>query len=113
MKNRAISHFKEKPKTKISWWAMIFGLASILEFPLLLIFSFLSGKPAAMYFGPSIGIVGIIITVIALITGTIAYRKTERSWILWLGFGPAILLGLFWLTMIIAEIVSIIFGLGF
>jgi len=113
MKKEIISHFKEKPKTKIAWWAMALGLASVLEIPLLVLINSIIQKLTGVFFAQSIGITGIVLTVAALIVGTIAYRKSERSWVLWLGFGPAILLGLFWLVMIVAEIVSIIFGLGF
>ncbi|MCX6810779.1 MAG: hypothetical protein NTY30_03580 [Candidatus Berkelbacteria bacterium] len=113
MKNAIISHFKEKPKTKIAWWAFASGLAAVLEIPFMALLSSYIHKSTGTSINQSIGIVGIALTIAALITGTIAYRKAERSWVLWLGFGPALLLGLFWLVMIIAEIISAIFGLGF
>lgn len=113
MKKEIISHFKEMPKTKITWWAMVLGLASVLEIPLLVFINSIIQKLTGVFFAQSIGITGIVLTTSALIAGTIVYRKGERSWVLWLGFGPAILFGLFWLIMIIAEIFSIIFGLGF
>ena len=113
MGNKTISSFKEMPKTKVAWWAMALGLAAVLEIPVLVLINQIIKRLTGVFFAQSIGITGIVLTIAALITGTIAYRKSERSWVLWLGFGPAIALGLFWLVMIIAEIVSIIFGLGF
>ena len=113
MKKKIISQFKEMPKTKIAWWAMGLGLAAVLEIPVLALLNQIILKLTGVFFAQSIGITGIVLTITALVTGTIAYRKGERSWVLWLGFGPAILVGLFWLIMIIAEIFSVIFHLGF
>jgi len=113
MKKKIISKFKEMPKTKIAWWAMGLGLAAVLEIPVLVFISSATHNLTGVSIPQSIGITGIVLTIAALVTGTIAYRKGERSWVLWLGFGPAILVGLFWLIMIIAEIFSVIFHLGF
>jgi hypothetical protein len=105
--------FKKKPKHAITWWAMALGLLAILELPLLALYSLITKTMAAADLGPIVGIAGIVITVAAVLTGKIAFKKGERSWVLWLGFGPALLLAVFWLFMIIAEIISVIFGLGF
>lgn len=92
---------------------MFFGLLSILEFPLLLLYSAISKRSGATQFGPNIGLVGITVTFMALVFGTVVYRKGERSWVLWLGYIPAILLGGFWLILLVAEIFSAVFKLGF
>jgi hypothetical protein len=105
--------FKKKPKLAITWWATVLGLLALLEFPLLGIYSLIKKTLGAVELGPSVGIVGIIVTTAAVVLGTIAFKKGERSWVLWVGFGPALLLGAFWLFMLMAEIISVIFKLGF
>ncbi len=50
-------------------------------------------------------IVALILLVSALVTGVRAFKKGERSWVLWLGFVPAILVGAFWVFMIITYLV--------
>lgn len=104
---------KKLPKHKSAWLAMALGLLSILEFPLLLLYSLITKRAGATQFGPNIGFVGIIVTVVALVVGTVIYCKGERSWVLWLGYIPAILLGGFWLILLVAELFSAIFNLGF
>jgi hypothetical protein len=105
--------FKKKPKLAITWWAMVLGLLALLVFPLLGLYSLINKTLGAAELGPSVGITGIIITIAAVTTGAIAFKKGERSWVLWVGFGPALLLAAFWLFMIVAEIISAVFGLGF
>jgi hypothetical protein len=96
MKKEVISKFKEKPRTKTAWWAMGLGLATIFGGPLLGIFAAFvrpiidkasmvgrasSGNVgAAMGFGS--GVVSLILSVSAIITGVRAYKKGERSWVL-------------------------------
>lgn len=108
MNKTIVSYPKERPKNPIAWWAMGLGVAAALEIPVMVYIS-----SATKLTGKSIGITGIVLTITAVTCGIVAYRKGERSWVLWLGFVPAILLGIFWSTMVIAEIASIIFGLGF
>ena len=119
MKKEVISKFKEKPRTKTAWWAMGLGLATIFGGPLLGIFAAFvrpiidkasmvgrasSGNVgAAMGFGS--GVISLILSVSAIITGVRAYKKGERSWVLWAGFVPAILVGAFWVFMIIGEFI--------
>lgn len=94
MKKEIISHFKEKPKTKITWWAMIFGLSLFVP-------------PLASSALPHItwGAVNVIpfllvpLLILALTTGIIASIRGERSYILWIGLAPAILFTL----LLIAE----------
>lgn len=104
---------KGLPKYKLAWLGMILGLLAILEFPILFLYSFISQKMAAMQFGPGIGFVGIIITLCALAINTSLYRKGERSWAFWVGYISSLLIGAFWLALIIAEVFSIVFKLGF
>jgi len=104
---------KKKPQLSITWWAMALGLIALLEFPLLGLYSFISKTMGAVELGPSVGFAGIIITTVAVTLGVISFKRGERSWILWLGFGPALVLSAFWLIMLIAEIISAVFNLGF
>jgi len=113
MKNEVISKFKEKPRTKTAWWAMGLGLATILTGPLLSIFVAVirpiidkaSSENAGAAFGFNLMIVSFILTVSALATGIRAFKKGERSWVLWVGFVPAILSSAFWVFMIIGEFI--------
>ena len=113
MKQEIISTFKEKPKTKTAWWAMGLGLATILTGPLLSIFVAVfrpmldkaSSENVGVAFGFNLGLASLILSICALVTGARAFRKGERSWILWVGFIPAIISGAFWIFMIIGEFV--------
>jgi uncharacterized membrane protein YhaH (DUF805 family) len=113
MKQEAISKFKEKPKTKTAWWAMSLGLGSILIFPFFGIFTAvirpIIDKASSETVGAVVGfgsmIVALIILVSALVIGVRALKKGERSWVLWVGFVPAILVGVFLVFMIIGEFI--------
>ena len=111
MKKEVVSKFKEKPRTKTAWWAMGLGLSSILIFPFLGIFTAvirpIIDKASSENVGAVVGygsmIVALILLVSALVTGVRAFKKGERSWVLWVGFVPAILVGALWVFMIIGE----------
>ena len=113
MKKEVISKFKERPKTKTAWWAIRLGLGTLLCFPLLGIFASVirpmidkaSSENAGAAVGFSLMIVLLIFSVSALVTGIRAFKKGERSWVLWIGFVPAILTGAFWIFMIIGEFI--------
>ncbi len=113
MKEEVISKFKEKPRTKTAWWAMGLGLGTILTGPLLSIFVAVirpiidkaSGENVGAAIGFNLGIVSLILSVFALVTCIRAFKKGERSWVLWVGFVPAILSGAFWIFMIIGEFI--------
>lgn len=110
---KTIEITKKTPKTWVAWLAMVLGLMAALEIPALGLYSKISSQAGVAQSGPGIGFAGILLTACALITGLVAYRKGERSWVLWVGLTPALLLGVFWAIMIVAEIVSMIFNLGF
>jgi len=112
MKHQIISQFKEKPRLRITWWAMGLGLVTLFIGPLLgfsaavivpWVASLTGGKTGAA-FGFNLGLVALLLTIAALTTGWISLHKGERSWALWLGFIPALLAGAFWVFMIIGEI---------
>ena len=113
MKNEVISKFKEEPKTKTAWWAMGLGLGTLLMFPILGIFTAtirpMIDRASSENVGATVGfgvmIVALAISVSALIVGVRAFKKGERSRILWIGFVPAILTGVLWIFMIIGEFI--------
>jgi len=113
MKKEIISKFKEKPRTKTAWWAMGLGLGAILGGPMLGIFAAvirpIIDKASSENVGASIGFgagfVSLVISVSALVTGVRAFKKGERSWVLWVGFVPAILVCAFWVFMVIGEFI--------
>ncbi len=113
MSQEIISHFKEKPKTKIAWWVMGLGLATFLVPPFLGIFTAVirpmideassENIGAAVGFGAAALALGL--SVAALVIGRRAFKQGERSWVLWLGFIPAMLIGAFWVLMIVGEFI--------
>lgn len=114
MGKEIISKFKEKPRTKTAWWAMGLGLATILGGQMLLgIFTAVirpmidkaSNENVGATIGFGVMIFALALSVSALVAGVRAFRKGERSWVLWVGFVPAILTGAFWAFMIIGEFI--------
>ncbi len=113
MKKEIISQFREKPKTPTAWWAMYLGLATLLIPPLLGIFAAVirplidrvsvNNENAGITIGIGSAVLALTLSVTALIISIRAFRKGERSWVLWLGFMPAILIGAFWIFMIVGE----------
>jgi hypothetical protein len=113
MKVEATSKFKEKPRVKTAWWAMGLGLSSILIFPFFGIYTAIIrpiiDKASSEVVGAVVGfgsmIVALILVVSALVMGVRAFKKGERSWVLWVGFVPAILVGAFWVFMVVGEFI--------
>ena len=113
MAKEVLSTFKEKPKLKITWWAMGLGLVMIFSGPILgisaaLLVPWLSktiSEKAASTIGFSMIIVMLGIMIAALITGIGAYLKGERSWAMWIGLIPAIIACLFWIFMLVGEFI--------
>ncbi|HAS33994.1 hypothetical protein A3J91_00090 [Candidatus Peribacteria bacterium RIFOXYC2_FULL_58_10] len=112
MHQAPISTFREKPRTALAWWAMGLGLGTLLlGGPTLGIFAAVVSPALDRTFGGNVaGIVGfclaaaaLILPVCALVAGILALRKGERSWVLWVGFVPAILACAFWAFMIVGE----------
>jgi uncharacterized membrane protein YdcZ (DUF606 family) len=89
------------------------GLGAILGGPMLGIFAAvirpIIDKASSENVGASIGFgagfVSLVISVSALVTGVRAFKKGERSWVLWVGFVPAILVCAFWVFMVIGEFI--------
>ncbi|MCX6646518.1 MAG: hypothetical protein NTY09_09195 [bacterium] len=111
MQTEIISKFREKPKTKTAWWAMWLGLATIFVFLMLGIYgAFIihiiintSSENTGSGIGFWLGFLAIILSVSALIVSILAYDKGERSWVLWVGFIPAIMIGASLFFMVIAN----------
>lgn len=89
------------------------GLATLLVPPILGIFAAvirpIIDKATSENVGAAVGFILIIVvltlSVSALVVGIRVFKKGERSWVLWVGFVPAILTGAFWIFMIIGEFV--------
>lgn len=77
-----ISRPNEKPKLKITWWAMVLGVLSLL---CVCLNDFTAEKIAdwLSYIAPIFGVA-------ALGIGILSYIKGERSWVLWVGIIPAL-----------------------
>jgi len=116
MTKEIVSYFGEKPKNKIVWKAMYLGLGSLFIPPALGIFSIvircitdpISMEGRTDYVGMSMGFGGVILALIlsisALRVNVQVYKMGERSWVMWLGLIPAIVIGIFWIFMIVGEI---------
>jgi hypothetical protein len=113
MEKEIISKFKEKPKTRTAWWAMRLGLSTVLIWPILDIFAAVlrpiidkaSSENTGALIGFGLMVFLLLLSVVALVASVRAFKKGERSWVLWIGFIPAILNGLFWIFMIVGEFI--------
>lgn len=107
-----ISKFREKPKMKTTWSAMWLGLASLLVFPMLGISAAVivpfadrtAGEAAGVAVGVAVAASGVLLSVAAFVAAVRAYRRGERSWVMWLGFLPAMFVALSWALMILGEV---------
>lgn len=113
MAKKIISIFREKPKTKNGQWSMWLGLIAIFTPIILGTFgaairpmidrAFSENVGATVGFG--VGIFALILSALALVTSIRAFRFGERSWGVWLGLILAIMIGLFWVMMIVGEFI--------
>ena len=97
MSRETLSQFRDRPRTKAAWWSMGLGLSALL---VLLASSVLPDADVTwgeLNVGPS---VLLVLGISALVTGITAYRRGERSFVLWIGLVPGILFGL----LLIAEL---------
>lgn len=103
--------FKEWPKTSLAWWAFGLGIGTLFVFPFLGIFgavispfiSLVFGELVSQVIGFMIGFGVLGVSISAVLVGIRAYRKGERSWVLWVGLLPALLVAAGWVFMVIGE----------
>ena len=115
MEKEVLSKFKEMPKTKTTWWAMRLGLATMLIGPMIGIVAStirpmidpvsVNKENTGIAVGFSGGMFGLVLAIATLVAWYRAYKAGERSWILWVGFVPAILIIAFWIFMIVGEFI--------
>ncbi len=115
MKNKVIGKFKDKPRTNTGWWVLYLGFATLL-LPVML-GTFIAGfRPiidpvsvnqgnTGISMGMGAVLVALILSICTIITFVRAYKSGERSWVLWTGLIPAVLVGGFWSFMIIGEFI--------
>jgi hypothetical protein len=114
MKTPIISTLKGKPKTKIGWWAMGLGLATLLGVPLVSILTLVILPVFGAEFtdamgqtiGVSLGVFSLLAGAAATVVGIIALRRGERSWAVWLGLFLAILTIVVWGLMILSDLIT-------
>lgn len=107
------SKFSDSPKTKTAWLSMGLGITTLFVPPFLGIFAAVirpiidkaSSENTGAAIGFGVGIVVLVLSVSALVLGIIAYKKGERSWALWVGFIPAILVCVLFILMLIGEFI--------
>ncbi len=103
----------DKPNKAAVRRVMWFGLASLLA-PLLGVANGIFRRffdPVSVNDGGiriPMGLSGVVLALMFSITaiaiGARAYKQGERSWVLWVGFVPAVLVALFWTFMIVGEL---------
>ena len=113
MKHEIISRFGDKPKLKITRWAMGLGIAAFLFVPFLNFFAMVlrplidksAGEEVGRAIGFNIGLFPIPLALTALVLGMISHHRGERSWAMWVGYLPGVVLTAFWVFMIVGEFV--------
>jgi hypothetical protein len=112
MKKEIISYPNEKPKLKVTWWAMILSFCSASILILLPFFASLirplldhSGDRSASI-GLNFGLASPVLAIAALVISVIAFVKGERSWVTWVGLILSIMLIGFWIFFIVASILD-------
>lgn len=113
MKPPIVSHFSDNPVHRLTWWALGLGLPTLLLGPLLGLSASVVlpaiarawGNATGRSFGINFGLFAFMLTIAAIVVGSISLRRGERSWALWLGFIPALLSGAFWVFMLVGELV--------
>lgn len=111
MSATVISKFRERPKTKTAWRAMGLGLGSVLTGPALGINAAIIrptieravGEKSAVAVASGLAVLLLLLPVVALVLGIKAFRKGERSWVLWAGFVPAVLACAFLVFLVVGE----------
>ena len=107
MNIKVISKFNERPKTRLAWWVLGLGIGLLLVELFLGLFASLirallidAGSPAGSpAFGIGLGGIANALCLGTLVTGLLALRRGERSWVVWLGLLPALL----FVLMLIAD----------
>lgn len=105
--NTTVSHFNEKPHTKLGWWAIWLGIVFVIMFVAnVIVFSLLSDEtfwrqailpfyaPLMLFCGLAGGIVGLVAV----------FRKHEYSLLVWM----AILLGVFVVLITLNEFIQLL-----
>lgn len=100
MKMLIVSQFKDRPKFKITWWAMGLGLTIIIAIPLVVVLALSAGTLFGLIWALSFLPLSIF-SISAIATGAVSLHKGERSWVLWLGWIPALITGVFWLLIMV------------
>lgn len=112
MGREAISKFKDKPINKSTWTGMWLGIASIFIFPILGINAKFIRPLADNYLGEGRGAIAALIiaiscialAIVAFVLNIKSYRKGERSWVMWIGLAPSVLIGILFAVIIGAEL---------
>ena len=87
----------EKPKTKVAWLAMGFGLGAILGGPVAV--GRLNGENIGTIVRISFEVTTLILSISSIVLSLRAYKKGEKSFVLLVGFVSAILVIAFWIIM--------------
>lgn len=120
MEKQIISKFRQNPKLKITWWVFGFFVYIILG---IIAYIIMRQIPLNQNIYPDIYdmkieavsrllkilMIEIIGSIPAFILGIIAYKKGERSWILWLGFVPATLINIILISSVLYFLGMFIF----
>ena len=97
MSRTTLNQFSDRPRTKAAWWSLGLGLSALL---VLLASSVLPDADVSwgdLNVRPS---VVLVLGISALATGVTAFRRGDRSFVVWIGLVPGMLFGL----LLLAEL---------
>lgn len=101
------------PKSYLGKWAMALGLGVFLVPPALGTFAAVGrpmidramGENFGAFVGICVAIFVLTLSIVALVVNIRVFKQGERSWGFWVGFVPAMLVGAFWVLMVIGEFI--------
>jgi hypothetical protein len=100
MPRETLNRFGDRPRTKLAWWSMGLGSGALLLLVATSVLPDVDLSWGELNVVPSL----LLLTgLAALVIGIAAYRRGERSFVLWIGLVPGVLFAL----LLIAEIAFI------
>ena len=109
---KILKKVQDKPQIQTTWWILRLGLASLFAPLLGVVNGFFhrvfdlgtGGGSMGLPTGFFMVVIALVFSISAIMIGTLMYKRGERSWVLWIGLVPALLVALFWTFMVVGEI---------
>lgn len=113
MDDRSVSQIKSPPISRAARWAIGLSVSAVLAIPLLgilsaLIRQLLDPVSGARTVAPGFtgAIISLALSAAALVAGMRAFRQGDRSWVVLAALILSVLVGGFWVFMILGSILS-------